>query len=65
VEALGHVDSYDRKKCHEYVCDNFASIHMARNFLPLYEKVLNGQPLNPRPPRLIDPHPPKFLPWYD
>jgi glycosyltransferase involved in cell wall biosynthesis len=66
VEALGHVESYDRKKCHEYVCDNFASIHMARNFLPLYEKVLNGQTLNPRPPRLVPSgDPPKFLPWYD
>ncbi len=65
VEALSQVDSYDRKKCHEYVCDNFASIHMARNFLPLYEKVLNGQPLNPKPPRLVQPDPPRFLPWYD
>lgn len=64
VEALKHVDAYDRKKCHEYVCDNFASIHMARNFLPLYEKVLGGEPLNPKPPRLLDPNPPKFLPWY-
>jgi len=64
VEALNHLDSYDRKKCHEYVCDNFASIHMARNFLPLYEKVLNGEKLNPRPPRLVESFPPKFLPWY-
>jgi len=64
VDALKHVDEYDRKKCHEYVCDNFASIHMAKNFLPLYEKVLNGEPLNPKPPKLLDPHPPKFLPWY-
>jgi len=65
VDALKHVEEYDRKKCHEYVCDNFASIHMARNFLPLYEKVLNGEPLNPKAPKLIDPNPPKFLPWYD
>ena len=65
VEALKHLDEYDRRKCHEYVCDNFASIHMARNFLPLYEKVMNGEPLNPRPPRLVNPDIPKFLPWYD
>ena len=64
VEALEHVEEYDRRLCHEYVCDNFASIHMARNFLPLYEKVLNGESLNPRPPKLLDPDPPKFLPWY-
>ena len=65
VDALKHVEDYDRKKCHEYVCDNFASIHMAQNFLPLYEKVLNGEPLNPRAPKLVHPNPPKFLPWYD
>jgi glycosyltransferase involved in cell wall biosynthesis len=64
VEALKHVDAYDRRKCHEYVCDNFASIHMARNYLPLYEKVLRGEPLNPEPPKLVDPHPPRFLPWH-
>jgi hypothetical protein len=65
VDALKHVEEYDRKKCHEYICDNFASIHMAKNFLPLYEKVLNGEPLNPKAPKLVDPNPPKFLPWYD
>ncbi len=65
VDALKHVDEYDRRKCHEYVCDNFASIHMARNFLPLYEKVLNGESLNPVPPKLVNPNPPKFLPWYE
>lgn len=64
VEALEHVEDYDRHKCHEYVCDNFASIHMASNYLPLYEKVLNGESLNPKPPRLQDPQTPKFLPWY-
>ena len=64
VDALSHVDEYDRKRCHEYVCDNFASIHMARNFLPLYEKVLNGEALNPKAPKLVDPDPPRFLPWY-
>lgn len=65
VDALSHVEEYDRKKCHEYVCDNFASVHMARNFLPLYEKVLNGEALNPKPPKLLQSDVPKFLPWYD
>lgn len=65
VDALKHVDDYNRKRCHEYVCDNFASIHMAKNFLPLYEKLLNGEPLNPKAPKLVHPNPPKFLPWYD
>jgi glycosyltransferase involved in cell wall biosynthesis len=64
VEALSHVEEYDRLKCHEYVCDNFTSVHMARNYLRLYEKVLNGENLNPKPPKLAQADPPKFLPWY-
>lgn len=65
VSALENLDGYDRKKCYEYVCDNFASIHMARNFLPLYEKVLNGEQLNPRPPRRITTNESRFLPFFD
>jgi len=65
VEALKHVDSYDRRKCHEYVADNFNSLQMARNYLALYEKVLNGENLNPKPPKLVQAHTPKFLPWYE
>jgi len=63
VDALKHIEEYDRKKCHEYICDNFASVHMAQNYLPLYEKVLNGESLNPKAPKLVHPNPPKFLPW--
>ncbi len=65
VEALNQVEDYNRKLCHEYVCDNFASIHMAKNYLLLYEKILHGEPLNKKAPKLLDPNPPKFLPWYD
>jgi len=64
VYALNNLGNYDRKKCHEYICDNFASIHMAKNFLPLYEKVLNGESLNPRPPRPVNPGGTGFLPYY-
>ena len=64
VEALSQVEEYERLKCHEYICDNFASVHMAQNFLPLYEKVLNGEHLNPKPPKVVQTDPPKFLPWY-
>lgn len=64
VEALRHVEDFDRQKCHEYVCDNFAAVHMARSYLPFYEKALNGEDLNPDPPALMESDPPKFLPWY-
>lgn len=63
INALKNVDSYDRKKCHEYVCDNFSSLKMTRDYLALYEKVLNGETLNPEPPRLIDTEKPELLPF--
>jgi len=65
VHALEQVEDYDRKRCHEYVCDTFSSRHMAQNYLSLYDKLLNGESLNPRPPRLVQPDQPRFLPWYD
>jgi glycosyltransferase involved in cell wall biosynthesis len=65
VDALKNVGDYDRRRCHEYVCDKFASIHMAQNFLPLYDKVLKGEPLNPHPPKLVATDSPKLLPWYE
>ncbi len=64
ISALGHIESYDRLKCHEYVCDQFSAGKMARDYLKLYEKVLNGETLNPRPPRLIDTDAPKLLPFH-
>jgi glycosyltransferase involved in cell wall biosynthesis len=63
IQALGNVDSYDRKKCHEYVCDTFSSLKMTQDYLLLYEKVLNGETLNPEPPTLVDPEKPKLLPF--
>ena len=41
VEAISHVDSYDRKKCHEYARDVFNSTTMAKNYVKAYENVLN------------------------
>jgi glycosyltransferase involved in cell wall biosynthesis len=63
ISALAHVDSYDRKKCHEYACDNFSARKMTQDYLPLYEKVMNGEPLNLKPPRLLDTKPPGLLPF--
>ena len=65
VEALDHVDQYDRVKCHEYACDNFSSRQMAENYLSLYEKVMNGQILNKVPPRLKVLEDFDNLPFYD
>lgn len=65
INALGNAESFDRKKCHEYVFDNFSARKMTEDYLPLYEKVLNGESLNPSPPRLIDTSKPELLPFTD
>ena len=46
IEAIQNIDKYNRKKCYEYVCDNFNSQIMAKNYLKLYEKILNKEKLN-------------------
>ena len=61
IGALEHVENYDRKKCHEYVCDVFSAKKMTQNYLALYEKVLNGESLNPKPPRLRETEQAKLL----
>lgn len=50
IEALRNLDNYDRKRCYEYVCDNFTSNHMTDNYLELYQKVLAGEKLNSKKP---------------
>ena len=63
INALENVDSYDRKKCHEYVCDTFSSKKMTQDYLALYEIVLKGETLNSEAPSLIDTERPKLLPF--
>ena len=63
ISALEHAGSYDRKKCHEYASEHFSSRKMTRDYLVLYEKILNGEALNSRPPRLVDTTRPVLLPF--
>ncbi|UTA66439.1 glycosyltransferase [Emticicia sp. 21SJ11W-3] len=64
IEALADVDSYDNKRCSEYVADNFTMAHTTRKYIEYYETVLNGRKINPTPPKLKE-MPPKFLPFYE
>lgn len=45
VEAIKH-GSYSPTLCHEYAQDTFNHISMAKAYLDMYEKVLNGEKLN-------------------
>jgi glycosyltransferase involved in cell wall biosynthesis len=63
ADAVGDVNSYSRKTCHEYVMDNFTHIQMSASYMRLYEKVLNGEKLNPKPPIIQSTQADKFLPF--
>jgi glycosyltransferase involved in cell wall biosynthesis len=63
ADAVGDVNSYSRKTCHEYVMDNFTHIQMSASYMRLYEKVLNGEKLNPTAPIIQSIQSDKFLPF--
>jgi glycosyltransferase involved in cell wall biosynthesis len=45
IEAIKNVDQYSREACHEYANEKFSAKRMASDYLALYEKILNGKPL--------------------
>jgi glycosyltransferase involved in cell wall biosynthesis len=63
ADAVGDINSYSRKTCHEYVMDKFTHIQMSASYIRLYEKVLNGEKLNPKAPIIQSIQPDKFLPF--
>ena len=63
AERLSNLeDQFERRHCHEYVCDRFSSDRMARNYVRLYEQVIDGQPLHASPPTGASHRSPKSLP---
>lgn len=61
-EALKNIETYNRKYCHQYVCDEFSSVQMTSNYLKKYEQVLNNEPLNKKAPFFGPAQSPPFLP---
>lgn len=61
VEAIRHADGFQSDRCYEYAMDCFTAERMAKDYLPLYEQVLNGKPLHPKPPTLENAPDTKFL----
>ena len=61
--GLKNVESFNKQYCHEYAVDNFSIGKMAKEYLALYERVLNGKVLNSVRPELINRDQPKYLPW--
>jgi glycosyltransferase involved in cell wall biosynthesis len=63
ADAILSSDSYSKQKCHEYAVEEFNSKKMTLEYLKLYEKVISGQSLNQRPPKLIKIQEDKWLEW--
>jgi glycosyltransferase involved in cell wall biosynthesis len=63
ADAVVCVNDFNRKHCHEYVMDNFTHIQMSASYVRLYEKVLNGEKLNPKAPIIQSIQHDKFLPF--
>ncbi len=55
--------TYDPKACHEYVIHNFDFTQKAKEYIALYERILNGESLNNMAPTLQQNHLDKFLPF--
>lgn len=42
AEAVPEAETFNRKSCYEYVCDNFLSKKMALDYLEKYKQVIWG-----------------------
>lgn len=49
VEAVKNAGAFDARHCHEYAREHFSAQKMAKKYLHLYEKVLNGENLHGSP----------------
>jgi glycosyltransferase involved in cell wall biosynthesis len=64
TNAVREADSYNKMRCHEYVCDELSSKQMADKYLQYYQMVINGQPLNTTQPTTLTPETTVLLPFY-
>lgn len=61
VEAINHSNGFAPERCSEYAKDCFSANRMTRDYLRLYEQVLNGAPLHPYAPAVTEAPDNKFL----
>ncbi len=62
TQALEHVDTFSKERCHDYAQTCFNSKNMALAYIQKYEQVLHGAKLNTTKPTLIE-HVPTPLEW--
>ncbi|MDO5090906.1 MAG: glycosyltransferase [Cardiobacteriaceae bacterium] len=52
IDALHDLARFDRRECHVYAKTRFDHLTMSRAYLDCYARVLDGETLNPHPPRI-------------
>lgn len=63
AESVLNFNNFSRKRCHEYVMEEFNSKKMALEYLKKYDKVISGDKLNTNPPKLLKLQEQKWLDW--
>ena len=61
AEAV-RTNRFDPRACHAHVKQHFSVETMTRNYLTMYQRVLDGETLNAQPPVIQDPA--RNLPWH-
>lgn len=61
-EAMQNWQQYNRQACHEYAVEQFNAQLMTQRYLEIYERVLDGETLNNKQPRLQTPET-RLLSW--
>ncbi|MFN0215439.1 MAG: glycosyltransferase, partial [Saprospiraceae bacterium] len=61
VDAIKNAGAFDPRRCHEHALEHFSAERMAKDYLKLYEQVLNGKPLHKEAPALLEAPPDKLL----
>lgn len=63
AEALKRADDYDRHAIHEYALNNFNALKMTEGYLALFEHVMTGAAVHPKPLKMRETMPNGALPW--
>ena len=54
ARCLADIGQFDRRRCHQYACEEFSVSLMTKRYLALYERVLNGEVLHEQEPVALD-----------
>ncbi|NMM47766.1 glycosyltransferase [Marinigracilibium pacificum] len=63
AEAVSNADRFSAEVCHNYAVEEFNSQKMASRYVEKYQKVITGEKLNTKKPKIQNIQKEKFLDW--